>query len=217
MKKQTTILSLIAIFVIGSLLIFGQNRDGDQGNIPTDQVNRAIETFMHMANDQNIQTFGLKSMEQLHSLKAGRQFRKFMIGLDDVKKFKSGNDVNAIIRSLDAIEVSLVDANRAIQSSIEFTKKDNQWAPSAFGLSSELARVRNIQAQISDSALNTGRLVGIPALKTAFLATGSGAATSFIVLEDNEALGFRKGATIQASEAILKLVDAATQYNGLPD
>lgn len=209
---------MVGILVIATLLIVAQDRPDDQGGeVPQDQVNQSIQTFTRLANDQNIQTFGLKSMEQLRSLKPGRQFRKYMIGLDDVKKFQAGNDVNAIIKPLEAVEISLVDGNGAVQSSIEFVRRDNKWEPSGYGLSNDLVRVKNIQSQVPDSIFRTARLISIPSLKTSFLATGSGAALNFVVLEDNAALELRRGAILPASDAVQRLVTSANEYNGLPD
>jgi hypothetical protein len=70
---------------------------------------------------------------------------------------------------------------------------------------------------VADSVINTGRLISIPSLKTSFLAVGSGAALNFVVLEDNQALDLRRGATLPAADAIQRLVASANQYNGLPD
>jgi hypothetical protein len=217
MKKRITIFLLIGIFVVATMIIVAQNRTGDQGDIPQEQVASSLQTFTRLANAQNIQTFGLQSMEQLRALKPGKQFRKFMIGLDDVKQFKTGNDVNPLIKPLEAIEVSLVDANGAIQSSIEFIRKDNKWEPSGYGLSQDMSRVRSVQGQVPDSVINASRLISIPALKSSFLALGSGAALNFVVLEDNQALELRRGAIMPASDAIGRLVTSANAYNGLPD
>jgi hypothetical protein len=217
MKKNIIITLLSAILVITTVLIVAQDRRDDQGGVPEQQVTSSIQTFTRLVNDQNIQSFGLKSVDQLRSLKPGRQFRKYMIGLDDVKKFKSGDDANAIIKPLEAVEVSLVDASGAIQTSIEFVRKDNKWEPSGYGLSQDLTRVRNVQREIPDSIFNSSRLISIPALRTSFLAVGAGAALNFVVLEDNAQLDLKRGAIIPASDAVLRLVSSANEYNGLPD
>ncbi|HYV95447.1 MAG TPA: hypothetical protein VE978_26975 [Chitinophagales bacterium] len=216
MKKNTIALLFLFVCTIAAVFILAQNRD-DETAIPAAQINEAIQTFANLANEKNIQSFGLENVDQLEALKPGRQFKKYMIGLDDIKKYKTGDDVNAMIKELPSIEVSLINESGTILSSIEFEKKEDKWVASGFGLTSDLAGLRNAQSMLADSSLNVGRLIRIPSLHTSFLAVPSSTGINFIVLEDNESLGFRKGAMIAASNALLQLVPVANQYNGLPD
>jgi len=221
MKNQILIkLVVVTAFVTALVLIFSQDQAQPSNKVETisrDQVNKAVQTLSAMVTDQNFQTFGLTSVGQLQSLKAGKQYNKFMIGLDDIKKYTAGQDVQAIVKPLAAIEVPLVDESGKIQTAIEFVKNKDKWETGGFGLSSDLAAVRNVQANRADTSRSNVSLIRIPALRTRFIGVSSPSGLNFIVLENNESLGFRQGATIAAKDAILKLVSVAKLYNGLPD
>jgi len=221
MKKIRLIKIIVtAAFVAALVLIFSQDQAQTRNQVETisrDQVSKAIQALSAMVTDQNFQTFGLTSKDQLRSLKAGKQYNKFMIGLDDIKKYTAGQDVQAIVKPLAAIEVPLVDQSGKIQTAIEFVKNKDKWEASGFGLSSDLAAVRNEQANRADTSRSSVSLIRIPALRTRFIGVSSSTGLNFIVLENNESLGFRQGATIAAKDAILKLVNVAKLYNGLPD
>jgi hypothetical protein len=221
MKKNRIItLSVFVVCIIAAVFIFTQNSAQDRTQnetIPRDQINKSIQTLASVVNDQNFQTFGLTSKDQLKSLKAGKQYNKYMIGLNDIKNYKSGEDVETIIKELPSVEVPLVDETGKIQTSIEFVKNNGKWETSGFGLSSDLVSVRNMQSARSAASITNGRLIRIPALRVSFIALTASTGLTFIALQNNESLGFKQGEAILASNAILKLVPVAKQYNGLPD
>jgi hypothetical protein len=221
MKNISTItLSVFAACIFALVIIFSQNKAQTRNQaetISSDQVRKAVQTLSAMVTDQNFQTFGLTGKDQLKSLKAGKQYNKSIIGLDAIKNYKAGQDVQAIIKPLAAIEVPLVDESGKIQTAIEFVKNKDKWEASGFGLSSDLAAVRNAQANRADTSKANVSLIRIPALRTRFIGVTTSTGLSFIVLENNESLGFRQGETILAKDAILKLVSVAKLYNGLPD
>lgn len=217
MKKSIRILlGVVFIFVAITIVINGQNRNGDNTITPS-QVNNAVQTFSQLVNDKDAAEFGLKNAAEIKSLKAGNQFTNYMIQLDDIKKYKSGDDVNTLIKAMPSAEVALTDANNTFVTSIEFTKKNGAWQATGFGASTDLKVLYNQRAPFADSIINTGKLVRVPALHTSFIALTNSQGLNFIPTEDNENLGFKRGAFIPASDALNKLVQAANIYNGLPD
>ena len=216
MKKSARAIVFVTILTVATILIIAQNRN-DEEVITAEQINRSIQSFTRLVTPQTAESFGLKSADQLKELKAGKQFKKYMIGLDDVKNFNTGTNINSILKELEAVEVSLVDQAGQVQTGIEFTREQGKWEPTAFGLSTDLKRVKDAQTGIADSVFKSSRLISIPSLKTTFLMTGDGATSSFIILENNDRLEFRKGSAIPATDAIQKLKVVANEYNGLPD
>jgi len=216
MKKNMRVATFAVILITASIIILAQNR-GDQPVITADQVNKSIQDFAKLITPQTAESFGLKSADQLKQLSAGKQFKKFMIGLDDVKNYQSTTDMNSIIKELDVVEVAIVDQAGQIQTAIEFTRNNGRWEASGFGLSPDLRRVKDAQSSIPDSVFKSSRLITIPALRTTFLAAGEGTNTKFYVLENNDRLELRKGAALSPADALQKLKMSANEYNGLPD
>ncbi len=216
MKKSSRAIVFVTILTIATILIIAQNRN-DEDVISAEQVSKSIQSFIRLVTPQTAESFGLKSADQLKDLKAGRQFKKYMIGLEDVRNFKPETNVNTIIKELEAVEVSLVDQAGQVQTGIEFTRERGKWEPSAFGLSIDLKRLKDAQVGIPDSVIKSSRLVVIPALRTTFLMQGEGASSTFYILENNDRLEFRKGIAIPAADALQKLKVVANEYNGLPD
>jgi hypothetical protein len=216
MKKNIRVAAFATILIIASIIILAQNR-GDQQAITADQINQSIQNFAKLVTPQTAESFGLKNADQLKQLSAGKQFKKFMIGLDDIKNYQSTTDVNSLVKELEVVEVAIVDQAGQIQTAIEFTRNDGKWEASAFGLSADLKRVKDAQAFIPDSVLKSSRLISIPALRTTFLAAGEGASTKFYVLENNDRLELKRGSVITPADAIQKLKISANEYNGLPD
>lgn len=213
----------VAVCFIVLAFIFTQNKAQNTAAaanqheaISQDLINKSIQTLTAMVTDQNAQTFGLTSKDQVTALKAGKQYNVYMIGLNDIKKYKTGQDVAAIVKPLPVIEVSLVDDSGKIRSAIEFVKKSGHWGASAFGLSPEMVSVSTVQSLRPDTSKTNISMIRIPALRVNFISTTSTTGLNFTVLENNESLGFRQGETIAAKNAILKLVQTANVYNGLP-
>src|SRR5580698_1606956 len=104
-----------------------------------------------------------------------------MIGLNDIKNFKAGQDVAAIVKPLPIIEVSLVDDTGRIRSAIEFVKKSNRWGASAFGLSPEMVSVSTVQWLRPDTLKTNSSLIRVPALRVNFISTTSPSGLIFTV------------------------------------
>ena len=215
MKKNIIILFLTICF-FNPIFIVAQKKGGND-TIPESQIKKSIQTFANLIDSQDVQEFGLKSVAELKSLKPGKQFRKFMIGLNDIKKYKPGEDVRKIIKEYLSIEVSLVDKAGKIRTSIEFVKNKGNWEASRYGSTPELKILSNAQTALGASFVKKGDLIRIPALQINFIAVASAAVLEFISLEDNQKLKLKKGEKLTSSEAILRLVPLANKHNGLPN
>ena len=214
MKNKIITFVFAAAFILVAVVILVAQ--GGKGNdvIPEKQISESIQTFSGLVNADNAKSFGLRNAEELKSLKAGKQFKKYMIELNDIKKFTAADNVEKIIRELPAVNVALIDANGQIKTAIEYTLNKDKWEASRFGMNSDMLAIQGAQ-QILDSAKD-GRLISIPALQANFYEITAAEGKFFIPLSDNEGMGFKKGVAIPSVEAITRLIKSANEYNGLP-
>jgi hypothetical protein len=213
MKKYISILFILAIcFFIPAVA------PGQVPKIISDlQVKKAIETFAKLIDTPDLYKCGVKSLAELKLLKPGQQFKKYMISLDAIKKYRQGDDVNNMIKEYEAVEVALVNDSGKIKTSIEFVKTGNNWKASGYGSTSEFVILSQAQTALTANAINRGKLIRIPSLQVSFIAVSSAAGLDFVSLADNPKLKLTKGQTIKSSDAILKLAPYATKHNGSPN
>jgi hypothetical protein len=214
MKKSILpVLSTTASLFI-AMVIHAQNNKV----VSDSQVKKSIQTFVNLVDSKNINQFGLTNIAELKSLKAGKQFKKYMIGLDEIENFKQGNDVRQIIKGYPSVEVALVNDSGKIRTSIEFVKKKGNWITTGYGSTPELLILSNAQKDYGNSFVNQGDLIRIPALMITFLAIPSATANGivFIILENYPRLKLTKGQKLPASKIIEMLVPLAKRHNGLP-
>ena len=83
MKKN--ILRLL-LFTLGYFITITIKAQGD--TISAKKIKESIATFASLVDSLDLPGFGLKNMAELKSLKAGRQFKRCMIGLNDVKNYQ---------------------------------------------------------------------------------------------------------------------------------
>lgn len=216
MKKNILInlLSFTACF-FATTIINAQKTQTDT-IISESLIKESINRFVSLVDSEDVQEYGLKSIAELKSLRAGKQYRKYVIGLNDIKKFKAGDDVAKIIKEYPSIEVSLVNKSGKIITSIEFVKKDNKWEASGYGSTPELISLGQAQTKYGNGIARRGNLIRIPALGVSFISIPSAAGLEFMSLEDNQKYKLQKGIKTTASSAILKLVPFANNHNGLP-
>src|SRR5215475_11343189 len=88
--------------------------------ISNKQIKESIQTFIKLIASDDPKQYGLKNAAELNSLRPGKQFRKYMISLKDVKQYEQGHNVGSIIKEYPAVEVSLVSNTGKMITSIEF-------------------------------------------------------------------------------------------------
>jgi hypothetical protein len=216
MKISIFRIGIAIIIIVAGIQVFKAQTPQDE-RISEKQVLVAKDNFAKMLNEDNVKSFGLESVDQLKSLQTGQQFKRNMITLEDLRKFKKEDDPKNIIKSLDVIDVMLVDGAGNIVTSIEFTRGKENMSPSGFGLTPGYIALKNTIGTINPELKSKElKFVEIPSLNVSFLAVYSGATLNFICLDNLEALGLKRGTVISASEALTKLVPVANEYNGLP-
>ena len=180
------------------------------------QIQTFIQTFIRVIGSDDAKQYGLNNAAELNSLNPGKQFRKYMISLNDIKNYQQGINVASIIKEYSAVEVSLVSNTGRIKTSIEFVNNNGQWEASRYGSTPELVLLRSAQDAIADSIIQNSKLVRVPSLNISFIAVPSGSGLRFISLADYPNLKLRKGENIAASDAILKL-KFASEHKNIPE
>jgi hypothetical protein len=213
MKQQVIRLLFLTVYLFATIVTEAQK----DTIISDNEIKKSIQTFIKLIGSDDAREYGLKNIAELNSLKAGKQFKKYMIGLTAIKNYQRGNEVGIMIKEYPAIEVSLVNSTGKIRTSIEFVKNQGKWEASRYGSTSELILLSRAQDMLADSVINKGNLIRIPALRISFIAVASGSGLNFISLEDRPDLDFHKGRRMAASEAILKLVPLANQHKNFPN
>ncbi len=177
------------------------------------QIETSIQTFIKVIGSDDPKQYGLKSAAELNSLHPGKQFRKYMISLNDIKNYQQGSDVANIIKEYSAVEVSLVNNTGKIRTSIEFVNNNGQWEASRYGSTPELVLLKSVQNAIADSLIQKSKLVRIPSLNISFIAVPSGSGLKFISLAEHSHLKLHKAESIAASDAIMNLKLTLEQKN----
>jgi len=206
MRLITKIQILILLVVATASSSIAQYKKGSD-TIPTSVIKSSIDKYVKNLSPQLLKDLGLKNKEELLSLKPGFQYKFFMIGLDDIRKYEQGNDINPLIKEYPAIEVGLVDATGKIVLAIGFVKRKNDWAVATFGLTPDFNAIRNSQKIIGDSTLKKGVLIRIPGLELDFIAVpaAANAEMSFIALRDDPTLKVKRGTVQSGSNTIWNL------------
>ncbi len=218
MKKNIVILLFVGVCVVTTILILlpkCKTADGD--TISRSQVREAIDSFANFVDPAEVPEFGLNSIAEIRSLKGGKQFKRYIIDLNDIQKYKAGEDVGKMIKEYPAIEVALVNDSGHIRTAVEFVKYNGKWKAAAWGSSPEFTMVIDAQSYIKDTVINQGKLIRIPALHISFIAISSGAGLEFFILKDDDSLQFKKGEKKLSTDVILKLVPIAKTLDELPN
>jgi len=208
-KKTNVGVLLTIIFTLATILVRGQEK-----YVSDSLIIRSLQTFVKLVDSQHLKDFRLKSMDELKSLKGGQQFKTYMIGLNDLKKYQQGDDVDQIIMEYPVVEVALVSATGRIVTSIQFLKDHGKWEASRYGLTPALGLLSGVQGMVEDSVIKKGKLIRIPTLGVNFIAVRSAGQLQFISLQDRPNLKLTKNQKLEASEAIWRLVPLASKQTG---
>ncbi len=213
MRLITKIIKLMLLVVLTASCSIAQYKKNSD-TIPISVIKSSIDKYAKNLSPQLLKDLGLKDKGELLSLKPGFQYKYFMIGVDDIKKYKQGDDINPLIKEYPAIEVGLEDATGKIVIAIGFVKQDNNWAVATFGLTPNFNNIRNSQKIIGYNTLKKGVLIRVPGLELDFIAVPAhNSELSFIALKDDPALNLKRGYVQSGSNAIWNLAkDMKNKY-----
>ena len=208
------------IFITAFLTILIPSRAQEMIQLKTVQpiASSSFLTLKKLVNKDNYRTLGFEKMDEVDSAYLGDPIQLFMIRLDKLKDYKSGDMPHSLLDDCETI-IYPVLVDEQVRSSIEIEKADGTWKPSKFG-SVNLARMLNtIRSRISDRTkidIPSIFTVEVPALNQIFIAYNLDDELMFVPILDDPGFGFISGVSIPAAKVFEILLPAAKAHDGLP-
>lgn len=167
-------------------------------------------------DEQTAKELGFKSEAGLRGSTLGSPIKVFMSGLDEVEKFRGGNDPHKLL--FDAKEVIYpIYANGEFQGSITLVQRDGKW---------ELATFGGAQAKLSESSRSKhmksnrqARLdyvsVHMPALQQLFVGYDQQGKLFLIPCHKNDLIDFKVDTPIPAEMAVLAMQPHVAKFRNV--
>jgi len=179
--------------------------------VPENKIKESIDVFADLVEAKDLQKFGVKTKAELKSLKPGKQFRNYFIGLDDIKKYQIGQDAQELFTEYPSIEVALIDQNGRIVTTIEFEKDNGNWVATGYGATPEISLLTRVQDSIPKNAIAKGKMIRVPSLHMCFIAVSNHGATDFFMLETYSYLSYQKGQKVRSAKVMEALIPLANK------
>jgi hypothetical protein len=179
------------------------------------QTNILLESFLKEINKDNYKMMGFDSLESIRFLTFSKAYAVLIIQLDDLRKYKKGEDPVPIIKNTGRALCLLKNSRTGlIESAVELERIKENWNVKGIA-SSGIAKSFN---KIENNMLELGiALVRIPSLNLYFIASHeSGNKLQFVSLQDYPSLKISTGEKREAAAFLEQLVPVANAYNGLP-
>ncbi len=176
---------------------------------PQEAASSAIRTFQQLVTEQNYRSLGFESVAEVRSAALGEPLALYTIGLDQLKAYRQGTDVNSLL-SLSADALYPVTANGQVRSSVTVTKVESGYRASSFGN----AEVIKALSKYREAA--TAFAVRVPALNLYYLGQRVENKLLLTPVADDSRLKLSPGKAVPAEDVVNQLVPIANAYNGLP-
>ncbi|MGI8990070.1 MAG: hypothetical protein ACR2I2_10870 [Bryobacteraceae bacterium] len=171
----------------------------------------ALATLRKLVSEQNYKTLGFASPGEVKTAALAPPLTIYNIGLDRLKSYQAGQDVNALLAPSSEI-IYPVTADGQIRSSVTVVKKDNGFTTASFG-NAEIVKglSRNRGANSPDAFA-----VRIPAFSMYFLGNRVANRLMLTPVSEDSRLPFRMGVAVPAEDVLKAILPLARDYNGLP-
>jgi hypothetical protein len=165
-----------------------------------------------------LKKLGFESAEQLEGATLGSPHKVYIVNLNDVKAFKSGDDPKKIIGKTKEILYPILE-NGNVTSAIGFRKEKGDWIPTTLGASSEVKvaePVRDKHGKSKGKGHSSYFVARVPAMYLSFLGYWDKNDIFFIPIATNPDFPeLDPGREIPAAEAFLALQAKTEKYEGL--
>ena len=175
--------------------------------------------YQLMVNSDNFKMMGLNRVEDAAKTKLGTPSKDYMVRLDKLKKYKSGDDPAKLLTYTGKVDYPVVFDSKTI-STVTVVMKQGKWKVASIGAANRSLK-SSIALKKSVSRLNKTEgehfTVRVPALNVEFKAVrDSSNILQLTPIQDFPEWGLRAGIPEPASNVFLKLVPSAKGHDGLP-
>ncbi len=205
------------IFILGALILVAGCAQKRSTSAPPpvgdaqQAASNAITTLQKLVTEQNYKSLGFSSMDEVKSAALAAPLPMFNIGLDRLKSYQAGQDVNALLTA-SSETIYPVTVGGQVRSSVTVVKKESGYTTAGFG-NAEI--VKSLSRYRSDNMPNAFA-VRVPALSLYFLGNRIENRLMLTPIAEDNRLPFRAGVAVPAEEVIKAIVPLAQAYNGLP-
>jgi len=167
---------------------------------------------------KNYEEMGFKSPADLKRMTLGTPLQVFIVRLDHLKEYKSGEDLNNLLSGGNHVMYPVL-VDEQVRSSVTLAEKENNWSTVSFGnptLIKLLTNIRTDSAKTSRLPHSSYFVVQVPALNFYFLGYRINNKLMLVSLIDDSQFGFKKGISMPADDVFSAILPAAKQHDGLP-
>lgn len=177
-----------------------------------------LPAFGELVTDRNCKAMGFDSPRQAKEVRLGIPLRIFMVELASLKKYRPGDEPDALVRPLDQVLYPVLVGDQT-RSSMVISRIDEVWQPTEIGAASVIKVLDQLRKRSSDStklSLESYFVVRIPALNLEFLGYRIDNTMMLTPLIDEPAYGFARGRPLPAARVFEALLPDAERHDGLP-
>ncbi len=211
----------IIITLVNVILVFTFTQ-GQEMNIPMEKIRKnaenALLTLQKLVNEKNMASMGFRSLDEVKQAKLGDPLLTYYVGLNDLKEYKEGGDINKILRFNDQV-LFPVNVNDMPRSSIQMEKTGEDWKASAYGNPNQIQILeRTISMLKQDTSLMSKDffIAAIPAMNQYFIGYRQEKDLWLAPTMSDEKYEFKMGVPMMANVVFLKLLPDAIEMEDLP-
>lgn len=208
MKHKQIITIVVSFVLFFGLTLFVSAQDDpaeDRGAEKTHQSLKKLPSSI-------LHNLGLSEQEVAQSTR-GPKLKVYMLGLDNLKTFESGNNTKKLL--VDTKEtVYPVYVGKALRTSISIRKRGGGWKNASMGGAEiySLEPVRNTHARANSIDKKSYFIVRVPAMYLSFLGYNKGNDLYLIPTHKHPDLNLEIGKSLPANEVYLKIQTLVPKY-----
>lgn len=179
---------------------------------------QALGTMPLLVTKENRLQLGFETKEEVRTAKLDVPLPEFMVRLDELQKFKEGEDPSKILHSTGRLTFPLL-VQGAPRSSVTLERREKGWEAVSYGAPNHIRLLAEERARLMK---NEGRSAGdyfevkVPALNLGFVGSRKEGRLFLTPLFDVPRFQLKKGATLPAEEVFKAIQPAAREHTGLP-
>lgn len=209
MRTAMIFTSALFLFVAGCRENQQPQKPQPPASSPKEAASSAIQTLQQAVTAQNFRALGFESADEVKRAALGQPLTQFDIGLDQLKSYKEGANVNSLL-SASADTIFPVTVNGQVRSAVIVSKREGGYVPATFGRAEIVKALSRFRQQPDDFVIR------IPALNMYFVGRRVENHVLMTPIIDDPRIILKTGAAMPAEEVLKQLVPVANAYNGLP-